>query len=297
MFTGLSAFPLTPVINDTVDLDLFAALVHRAVEAGVDSIGALGSTGSYAYLSREERRRVAAAAVQAAGAVPVIVGIGALRTTDVLRGAEDAQNAGAAGLLLAPVSYQPLTEDEVASLFEAVSAASSVPICIYDNPTTTRFTFTDEFYARLGALPQVEAVKIPPRPVDEADRRIREVRAALPDGVALGVSGDEFAAPALLAGADVWFSVLGGTLPDLALAITRAAQAGDAETALRLSAQLAPVWELFRDFGSLRVTSALAAELGLLPVENLPAPLRPLPGDVRRRIGGVLRTLRGSAAG
>ena len=291
MFTGLSAFPLTPVINDAVDEDLLAALVARAAAAGVDSIGALGSTGSYAYLSREERRRAAAAAVQAAGDVPVIVGIGALRTSDVLRAAEDAQNAGAAGLLLAPVSYQPLTEDEVAGLFEAVSAASTVPICIYDNPGTTRFTFTDGFYARLGALPQVEAVKIPPRPVEEAPRRVRELRNALPGSMALGVSGDEFAAPALSAGADVWFSVLGGTLPEQALAITRAAQAGDAETARQLSAQLAPVWDLYRRFGSLRVVSAVAAQLGLLPVENLPAPLRPLAPEHHAEVTAALAEL------
>ena len=291
MFTGLSAFPLTPVVNDAVDLDLFSALVGRLAAAGVDSIGALGSTGSYAYLSREERRRVAEAAVQAAGPVPVIVGIGALRTSDVLRGAEDAQRAGAAGLLLAPVSYQPLTEDEVIGLFEAVSAASSVPICIYDNPATTRFNFTDSLYARLGELPRVEAVKIPPRPVAEAEERIRGLREVLPADLALGVSGDEFAAPALSAGADVWFSVLGGTLPELPLAITRAAQAGDAGTARDLSAQLAPVWDLFRRFGSLRVVSALAAELGLLPLGNLPAPLQPLPEDARAEAAVALRGL------
>ncbi|MCQ1999897.1 dihydrodipicolinate synthase family protein [Arthrobacter zhaoxinii] len=291
MFTGLSAFPLTPVINDTVDLDLSAALVRRAAEAGADSIGALGSTGSYAYLSREERRRVAEAAVQAAGDVPVIVGIGALRTSDVLRGAEDAQNAGAAGLLLAPVSYQPLTEDEVAGLFEAVSAASSVPICIYDNPTTTRFAFTDELYARIGALPHVEAVKIPPRPVAEAAERTRQVRAVLPAKVALGVSGDEFSGPALSAGADVWFSVLGGILPDRALAITRAAQAGDAGTVRQLSAQLEPLWNLFAEFGSLRVTSAIAAQLDLLPQDNLPAPLQPLGEAAQARLALVLSGL------
>ncbi|UWX96877.1 dihydrodipicolinate synthase family protein [Arthrobacter zhaoxinii] len=291
MFTGLSAFPLTPVINDIVDLDLFAALVRRAAEAGADSIGALGSTGSYAYLSREERRRVAEAAVQAAGEVPVIVGIGALRTSDVLRGAEDAQNAGAAGLLLAPVSYQPLTENEVADLFEAVSAASSVPICIYDNPTTTRFAFTDELYARIGALPHVEAVKIPPRPVAEAADRIRQVRAVLPAKVALGVSGDGFSGPALSAGADVWFSVLGGTLPDRALAITRAAQAGDAGTVRKLSEELEPLWNLFAEFGSLRVISAIAAQLGLLPQDNLPAPLQPLGEAVQGRLALVLSDL------
>ncbi|MEU5924377.1 hypothetical protein ABZ817_12070 [Streptomyces antimycoticus] len=70
----------------------------------------------------------------------MIVGIGALRTRHVLEAAEDAQSAGAAGVLLAPVSYQPLTDDEVFGLFEDVTAGLSVPLVVYDNPRTTRFT-------------------------------------------------------------------------------------------------------------------------------------------------------------
>ena len=105
MFRGLSAFPLTP-LDETgaVDEPAFERLVGRLAEAGVDSIGALGSTGSYAYLGRDERARVARLAVGAAGGVPVMIGIGAVRTERVIAHAHDAQAAGAAAVLLAPVS-------------------------------------------------------------------------------------------------------------------------------------------------------------------------------------------------
>lgn len=63
MWSGLSAFPLTPIGREGVDAAAFAALVDRLVAAGVDSIGALGSTGSYLYLSREKRARGAALAI------------------------------------------------------------------------------------------------------------------------------------------------------------------------------------------------------------------------------------------
>lgn len=79
-FTGLSAFPLTPLTRDAVDEGAFGGLVRRLAAAGVDSITALGSTGSYAYLSPEERAGVARLAVANAGDVPVFVGVGALRT-------------------------------------------------------------------------------------------------------------------------------------------------------------------------------------------------------------------------
>ncbi|UHJ58989.1 dihydrodipicolinate synthase family protein [Vibrio furnissii] len=64
MFSGLSAFPLTPMNETRIDEAAFVGLIERLTTAGVDSIGALGSTGSYAYLTREERARVAKIAVE-----------------------------------------------------------------------------------------------------------------------------------------------------------------------------------------------------------------------------------------
>lgn len=66
LFTGLSAFPLTPLKDDSLDEDAFIGLIERLVLAGVDSITALGSTGSYAYLDTDERARVAQLSVETA---------------------------------------------------------------------------------------------------------------------------------------------------------------------------------------------------------------------------------------
>src|SRR5215203_4194016 len=101
-FAGLSAFPLTPLRNDALDEPAYGRLVARLAAAGVDSITALGSTGSYAYLSREERAAATRIAIEHAGETPVFVGIGALGTSHVQALAHDAQQAGAAGVLLAP---------------------------------------------------------------------------------------------------------------------------------------------------------------------------------------------------
>ncbi|EPX9365125.1 dihydrodipicolinate synthase family protein [Aeromonas veronii] len=63
MFSGLSAFPLTPVNHHGIDERAYIHLIERLALANVDSIGALGSTGSYIYLSREERAKAASLAV------------------------------------------------------------------------------------------------------------------------------------------------------------------------------------------------------------------------------------------
>lgn len=291
MFRGLSGFPITPLTDAGVDEPAFRRLVRRLAEAGVDSIGALGSTGLYPYLSREQRRRTAAIAVEEAGGVPVMIGIGALRTDAVLEHAHDAQEAGAAAVLLAPVSYQKLTVEEVHELYATVVAELSVPLCVYDNPGTTRFAFDDELYGRVAALPGVGAVKIPGPQPDEAAERIAAVRAVLPPHVALGVSGDELAAAGLNAGADGYFSVIGGLLPEQAQRIVRAALAGDVDAALRASDELLPLWRLMRVWGSLRVTYTAAELLGLASTPSLPPPLRGLPAEPREQLRGILAAL------
>ena len=169
MFTGLSAFPLTPMNEQGINEYEFVRLVAYLAEAAVDSIGVLGSTGSYAYLNRDERARVIQLSVENAVGAPVIAGIGALRTRDVLANAERAQQAGASGVLLAPVSYQKLTDDEVFDLYATVCQSLSVPLCVYDNPGTTHFEFSDELHGRIAQLPQVRSIKIPP--VNNEDRK------------------------------------------------------------------------------------------------------------------------------
>lgn len=196
MFTGLSAFPLTPLADDAVEEAAFTGLVRRLAAARVDSITALGSTGSYAYLSTEERSRVAHLAVEHAGDIPVFIGIGALRTSQVLTHLEHAQQAGASVVLLAPMTYQPLTDDDVFALFDTVTAQSSVPVIVYDNPGTTHVTFTTELYGRIGQLPGIASVKIPGVPADpqQARTRVQEIRAVVPEHVSIGISGDAVAA-------------------------------------------------------------------------------------------------------
>ena len=294
MFTGLSAFPLTPLENDAVAEAAFVRLIERLAEAKVDSITALGSTGSYAYLSSEERSRVARMAVEHAGGTPVFIGIGALRTSEVITNAENAEKAGAAGLLLAPMTYQPLTDGDVFELFRTVTAHSSLPVIVYDNPGTTHFTFTTELYGRIAELPGIASIKIPGVPAvpEQAQARVQEIRAAIPGHVTIGVSGDAKAAAGLAAGCDAWYSVIGGTLPALAMKITRAAREGRLPDAVAESERLAPLWELFTEFGgSIRVVAAIAEHLGLAPKASLPLPIQGLTADQRERVAGVIDAL------
>ncbi|WP_029029923.1 dihydrodipicolinate synthase family protein [Salinarimonas rosea] len=285
LFRGLSAFPLTPIDADGhLQADVLGALLARIRSAGADSIGLLGSTGAYAYLSRAQRRETVRVAVECVGGkVPIIVGVGALRTDEAQALARDAEAAGADGLLLAPVSYTPLTDEEVFQHFVAVTEASRLPLCVYNNPATTRFSFGEMLLARLAALPSVVAVKMPYPASGDVESDLASLRAALPDGFAIGYSGDWGAADALLAGCDAWFSVVAGLLPAEALALTRAAQAGDVATTDRIDAAFRPLWELFKAHGSFRVVHAMAGALGIATLAP-PRPILPLGDGIRAEL-------------
>ncbi|KJV44004.1 dihydrodipicolinate synthase [Pantoea sp. BL1] len=294
MFSGLSAFPLTPVNATGIDEKSFLSLLARLTTAKVDSLGVLGSTGSYAYFTREQRKRVATLAVQHADGIPVMVSIGATSTDEVLRLAEDAQHAGVSALLLPAVSYQKLTEDEVFGFYAEVARNVSLPICVYDNPGTTHTEFSNDLYARIAALPNIASIKIPgvPADMDSAAQRVSALRAQLPAEISLGVSGDASAGNGLMAGCDVWYSVCGGLFPNTALALTRAAQAGDFAAVVEQSQRLEPLWTLFRQHGgSIRVIAAAAAQLGLAEENNLPRPLRALSSEHQREVLQVMRSL------
>ncbi|GGA84737.1 dihydrodipicolinate synthase family protein [Brucella endophytica] len=271
--------------------DALAILVERIHEAGADSIGLLGSTGGYAFLTRPERKRAVEAAVaKVGGRTPVIVGVGALRTDEAQALARDAAEAGADGLLLAPVSYTPLTEEEVFQHFVAVASATELPLCIYNNPTTTKFTFSHELIARLSEVPNVAAVKMPAPADGDFAEEIMRLRNLTPDGFAIGYSGDWNAANALLHGADAWYSVVAGLLPEPALKLTRAAQRGDVNEAQRMNEAFQPLWTLFQEFGSFRVMYAIANLLDLSEAQP-PRPILPLAGEVLERVKAALKSV------
>jgi 4-hydroxy-tetrahydrodipicolinate synthase len=292
IFTGLSAFPLTPADDEgVVDTDATARLVERLVVAGVDSVSVLGSTGIYAYLENSERSRAVSAAVEAAaGRVPVVAGVGALRTGWSRELAVSAERSGASGLIVAPMSYAKLNDREVAGHFAAVAGATGLPLCIYNNPGTTKFDFSYDLIAELAKVSGIKAAKLPPLEDGDYQGEISELRSRVPETFRIGYTGDWCGGPALLTGADAWHSAIAGILPEPAIRLTRAAIAGDTVEVARLQTCCAPMWDILKKHGSLRVIYGVAEYLGL-EVGEAPLPLQAYVGT--HRIKGLSEAVEG----
>ena len=82
MFKGFSAFLITPANSDgVVQSDALQRVLARLEGSGVASVGLLGSTGTYMFMSCAERQRAVAAAREVMTDLPLILGVGAMRTS------------------------------------------------------------------------------------------------------------------------------------------------------------------------------------------------------------------------
>jgi 4-hydroxy-tetrahydrodipicolinate synthase len=165
-----------------------------------------------------------------------------------------------------------------------------VPVVVYNNPGTTHFTFSTALIARLSHLPHIVAVKNPAPAANDLIGTLRDLRARTQPGFSLGYSVDWNAAEALIAGGDAWYSVAAGLFPDPCMRLVGAIQRGDTAEARRINAALQPLWDLFTEFTSLRVTYAAVNILGICHA-TLPRPILPLSEAAQRRVAEVLHRL------
>lgn len=290
-FTGLVAYPITPFQQGgRLDLESLGRYVGRLARSGVDGVVVLGSSGSFAYLSGEERAEVVGVAVEAARGTgtPVAAGISAMTTREVLEMAYAAENGGADGLVLNPLSYIPLVSQEIADQVETVSASLSLPLCVYNNPTTTGFGYPVELAAELSWLENVTAFKDTAGSPDEFARRRRRFAELAEPGTVHAASGERLIHEA--APDTAWHSGIAAVLPRQYAAFHAAVTGGDEHAVRTWQAALAPLLEILRQERPLSSLYALAEVCG---VSTAPPrrPLLPIPSASRQRLAQAVEEL------
>ncbi|KAG9241417.1 dihydrodipicolinate synthetase [Calycina marina] len=123
--------------TDTLDLTSQKKYFKWLSTTGLTGLVILGTNSEAFLLSREERSTLIAAAREAVGPdFPLMAGVGAHSTSQVLTHIEDATSAGADYLLVLPPAYfgAATTPAVIKSFFKTVAAASKLPIVIYNFP-------------------------------------------------------------------------------------------------------------------------------------------------------------------
>jgi 4-hydroxy-tetrahydrodipicolinate synthase len=285
---GIIAYPITPFTSDgSVDISKYKELLERMVQAGVHAVAPLGSAGVLPYLSDLEREAIVAATMeQVNGRVPVMIGVSGLTTERVVHHARFAEKNGAAAVMIIPMSYWKLTEEEILAHFNTVGSAISLPIMAYNNPATGGLDMAPEFLAKLLKIPNVTMIK---ESTGDIGRMHRLVQAAGED-VAFYNGSNPLALDAFIAGATGWCTAAPNLIPQLNLDLYAAISKGNLPEALKVFRQQLPLLQ-FIVTGGLPRTVAAGLEILGIDGGHLRAPLAKLPEGEKEKLRKILSAL------
>lgn len=254
MFGGTYTALTTPFGADgSVDETCLRALIERQINAGVDGLVPVGTTGESPTLSMAEHRRVIELTIETAdNRVPVIAGTGANSTAEAIELTRHAQEAGAAASLQVTPYYNRPSQEGLYRHFSAI-ADLGIPIVLYNVPGRAGREIAVETVARLAAHPQVVAIKEAAQSVD----RVSEILNVCSIEV---LSGDDaLTFPMMAAGAVGVISVAANVIPEQIANMTRHALAGEWDQARVLHRKYYRLMgDLFLDTNPVPVKAALA---------------------------------------
>lgn len=267
--------PFTPA----GDLDLEAAQGHarRLVADGCDGLVLSGTTGESPTTTDAEKTALLRAVREAVGAgVPLVAGVGSADTRHTVRLAQDAEAAGADGLLVVTPYYSRPPQAAVEAHVLRVAEATGAPLMLYDIPGRTGTRIEPDTLLRLAEHPRVVAVKDCSYDLFAATKVMARTRLAYYSGC------EELNLPLYALGGAGYVSTVANVAPRAMRAALDAFDAGDTVEAARLNGLTNPLVEAVMGAG-LPGTVTVKALLDIGPVRE---PL--LPAD-RATVGGLRR--------
>jgi 4-hydroxy-tetrahydrodipicolinate synthase len=273
-FTGVYVPLITPFDDaGAVALEALEVLAWDLLAAGASGLVALGTTGEPASLSAAEQQAVVDVVARVCRERDATLVIGA-NSIDAVRALQGQPQVSAA-LSLVPPFLRP-GEAGVLAYFEALAAASPVPVLVYHVPYRSAQPLSAAALRRLAAIPGVAGVKLAAGGIDAATV---ELMADPPAGFAVLGGDDAFVSPLLALGAH------GGILASAHLAtdrfadLVRAWRAGDAVGARALGARLTRLaLALFAEPNPTVIKAVLYAQ-GRIPTAAVRLPLLPAGPD------------------
>lgn len=272
-FKGIIAYPITPFDeNDTIDLSLFRSMVEKLVVTGSHGIASLGSAGVMPYLSDDEKEAVTEATIQQVnGRVPTLIGVSNLTTERTVHHAQFAEKAGADAVMIIPMSYWKLTDDEIVAHYYAVAKKISIPIMAYNNPATGGVDMSPVLLKRLLEIPNVTMIKESTGDI----QRMHFLRKELGEDVAFYNGSNPLALAAFAAGARGWCTAAPNLIPELNLNLYKAIENNQLAEAQNIFYKQV---ELLKFIVAKGLPRAVKAGLDILGEESgyLRKPLKPL---------------------
>jgi 4-hydroxy-tetrahydrodipicolinate synthase len=268
--TGCGTALITPFKDGEVDYDAFAALVDRQVEAGIDFLVPLGTTGETPCLEDEERIRILQIAKEHSKGVPVVVGGGTNSLQHTIRSMKMLEPYGVDAFLIVVPYYNKPTQEGQYQYFKAVAESTDKPIVLYNVPGRTGANMTAETALRLAEVPNIVAIK-------EASgnrEQIEAILAGAPEGFQVLSGNDDDTLWMMQQGGAGIISVASNVAPALMAEFVGAVRKGELQEAEQINARLTPLFtNCFVESNPIPAKAAMSA-MGLIENE-LRLPLVP----------------------
>ena len=236
MFAGSLVALVTPMQPDgSIDFDAWSRLLEFQVANGSGGIVVAGSTGESATVTDDELRELLLRARKTLGKRALLVAnAGTSSTATSVDRARWISALEVDALLVAAPAYVKPTQQGLFRHFEAVAAASRVPVLLYNVPGRTGVDILPATVGKLSRVPRIVGIK---EAVGEA-ARIRELVAASAPGFEV-LSGDDLTArDAIGVGAVGVISVTANVAPRAMADMIAAALRGDRAGATQIDQRL-----------------------------------------------------------
>ena len=267
---GCGTALITPFKDGEVDYDAFAALVDRQVEAGIDFLVPLGTTGETPCLEDDERIKVLQVAKSHSQGRPVVVGGGTNSLQHTIRSMKMLDPYGVDAFLIVVPYYNKPTQEGQYQYFKAVAESTDKPIVLYNVPGRTGVNMTAETCLRLAQIHNIVAVK-------EASgnrEQIETILANAPEGFQVLSGNDDDTLWMMQQGGAGIISVASNVAPKHMADFIGAIREGDMAKAEALNKELTPLFiNCFVESNPIPAKAAMAA-MGLIRNE-LRLPLVP----------------------
>lgn len=245
-FKGLIPAIAVPFNEDfSIDSDGLGRLARWLSEQrNIKALMTNGHTGEVFSLTPRERAEVTSIVAKAVdGRIPVISSIVCEGILDAQEQAVLARECGATALDIMPphhwlrFGFRP---SHVTEYFEAIGAASGLPLIVHVYPAWTKASFSSELLADLAKLDAVQAFKIGTREMNKYDRDLKAIRAAAPDK-ALLTCHDEYLLASMVQGVDGALVGFASIIPGLIADLLDAVKAGDLKKAQQVQTLIDPL--------------------------------------------------------
>jgi len=242
-FAGVGVAIVTPFRDGILDQTKLREQIEFQIQAGVNVLVPVGTTGESPTLTHDEHERVISEVVQmAAGRCKVMAGTGSNSTAEALSLTRWAAKEGAdASLQVAPYYNKP-TQEGFYQHFKAIAEAIDIPHCIYNIPGRSAKNIEPETIARLAEIGNITMVKEATGSLDQCSQVLNLTNLTVLSG------DDSLTLPMMSIGAEGVISVAGNIIPQDLIAMVKAASSGDFVKACELHHKLFP---LCRDMLSL----------------------------------------------